>query len=386
MPPPPNEIKQLYQSILDDVEELTARIIHVIRADIPEYQQFPYEIHYADNLVNLTLQLQRLASGDGPQLRAVEHAREMARTRVDLNVPLAQAIAGYHIGFRELWAEVVRRAGTNTALQVMLPMEVERIWSWFHLVSSAYSEEYMLASRTRALTRADSLRRLLSEPAASGAAPHLDDLVADLGYDAARAFRAFVATAQPVEIVARLNADLAGLRSPAYAVTAGQHTVVVSQDLTAVGGAELLRRCGVRGPVGVGLARHGAGGIRESFVDGTRLLQLPDGEQDVREFEREWPLTLLYADRARMRELLAVGVSAAREHEHIAQVVVAFATSGYSISATARALHIHPNTARYRITRWRELTGWDLFTVRGLLSSLAALQDAESGIAPADLG
>ncbi|MFV0532145.1 MAG: helix-turn-helix domain-containing protein [Cumulibacter sp.] len=124
------------------------------------------------------------------------------------------------------------------------------------------------------------------------------------------------------------------------------------------------------------MSRSGAGGIRESFVDGMRLLELPRSGADVREFEREWPLTVLYADRSRMRELLAPGIAAAGDR-HIADAVVAFATNGYSISAAARTLHIHPNTARYRISRWRELTGWDVFTVHGLLSSLAALQDTD---------
>ena len=127
-------------------------------------------------------------------------------------------------------------------------------------------------------------------------------------------------------------------------------------------------------------------GIRESLTDAQQVLELPDRDPDVRTFERSWPLTMLFRDRARMQTLLKPGVVAAREHPHLAAVVAAFAQSQYSISATARALHIHPNTARYRITRWRELTGWDLFTVRGLLSSLAALQDDESGAPPIRLG
>ncbi|MEU4489917.1 helix-turn-helix domain-containing protein [Streptomyces purpurascens] len=40
--------------------------------------------------------------------------------------------------------------------------------------------------------------------------------------------------------------------------------------------------------------------------------------------------------------------------------------------ACARRLHIHPNSARYRLDRWTELTGHDVETVDGLSASVIA--------------
>jgi DNA-binding PucR family transcriptional regulator len=46
----------------------------------------------------------------------------------------------------------------------------------------------------------------------------------------------------------------------------------------------------------------------------------------------------------------------------------------YSVSACARQLHIHPNTARYRLDRWKALTGHDVETLAGLAASVTALE------------
>jgi hypothetical protein len=303
----------------------------------------------------------------------------MARTRVGMDLPLAQAIAGYHVGFRELWKEVVRRAGEDDALQSRLPSEVERIWSWFHLVSAAYAEEFVLTTRTRALSRADALRRLVAGSGEDLSIAQLETTAAELGFDLAAPFRSFVTAQHPREVLDRLDVGFADHADATSAVSVGGHCVVVTQHRSVELEIARLRGAGVLGRIAVGLSRRGVAGIRDSYIDGLRLLELPDNGSAVREFENEWPLTLLNSERERMWELLDPGVVVASENPHLAQVVVAFAENEYSISATARALHIHPNTARYRITRWEELTGWDLFTVRGLLSSVAALQQGEPG-------
>lgn len=218
MNPPPDGIKRVYQEILADIESYTAQIIRTFRAEVPQYQ-FPYEIHHRDNVLSLSMQLRALAAGEDPSAEALEHARQMARVRFEHNVPLNHAIAGYHISFRELWAEVVRRTGPDPLMQSQLPLEVGRVWGWLHLISSAYAEEYVAATRTRALTGADSLRQLLSASTADGTSAHLDDVAVDLGYDLALPFRAFVTTLRPPDGVARLNTDLAALDSVVYSAT-----------------------------------------------------------------------------------------------------------------------------------------------------------------------
>ncbi|MHD0282236.1 helix-turn-helix domain-containing protein [Rhodococcus aetherivorans] len=70
--------------------------------------------------------------------------------------------------------------------------------------------------------------------------------------------------------------------------------------------------------------------------------------------------------------MLAKGAEIAARHPHLAEAVSAFAQSGFSASAAARRLHLHPNSLAYRLERWQQLTGWDLRTVDGLVRSMVA--------------
>jgi DNA-binding PucR family transcriptional regulator len=45
------------------------------------------------------------------------------------------------------------------------------------------------------------------------------------------------------------------------------------------------------------------------------------------------------------------------------------AQNSFSVTATARTLNLHPNTVKYRLDRWTQLTGWDPRVLRGLLNS-----------------
>ncbi|KQX65199.1 hypothetical protein ASD48_19140 [Streptomyces sp. Root1310] len=61
-----------------------------------------------------------------------------------------------------------------------------------------------------------------------------------------------------------------------------------------------------------------------------------------------------------------------------AETVRAYSECRYSVSACARGLHIHPNSARilpeYCLDRCKELTGHDSETVDGLDASVIALE------------
>ncbi|WP_433446501.1 helix-turn-helix domain-containing protein [Streptomyces sp. CA-142005] len=63
----------------------------------------------------------------------------------------------------------------------------------------------------------------------------------------------------------------------------------------------------------------------------------------------------------------------ARDQPDLAETICAFARHGFSLTATGSARHIHPNTVRYRLDRWQELTGWDVRTWAGLSASMVGL-------------
>jgi DNA-binding PucR family transcriptional regulator len=84
--------------------------------------------------------------------------------------------------------------------------------------------------------------------------------------------------------------------------------------------------------------------------------------------------SLINAIKPRFEAILEPTTAVARRHPDLAETVLAYSGCRYSVSAFARQLHIHPNSARYRLDRWKALTGHDLETAHGLTASVIALE------------
>ena len=91
------------------------------------------------------------------------------------------------------------------------------------------------------------------------------------------------------------------------------------------------------------------------------------------EFDQVWPWALLARELDRAQPLTDAARRAARDHEHLAEAVLAYARGG-SIADAGRDLGVHPNTITYRLERWHELSGWDPRDFDGLLRSVIALR------------
>jgi len=85
-----------------------------------------------------------------------------------------------------------------------------------------------------------------------------------------------------------------------------------------------------------------------------RLLALGDDDHDVKQFVREWLGSLLDYD--------------ATSRSDLVRTLWQYFECGGNYDATARALHIHRSTLRYRLRRIRELSGHDLGAVDSRLN------------------
>ena len=92
------------------------------------------------------------------------------------------------------------------------------------------------------------------------------------------------------------------------------------------------------------------------------------------EFEHDWLMSCLVAIKPRFEAIVAPTMAVAQRHPDLAQTVLAYSRCRYSVSACARQLQIHPNSARYRLDRWKALTGHDVETAHGLTASVIALE------------
>ncbi len=206
-------------------------------------------------------------------------------------------------------------------------------------------------------------------------AEELHTLCRSLGFDARGPFRATVVceSASSGPFVPRLQAELNLVGGVHQAIPHGPRVVVLSQGDDRVTVEAALTRLFPLAVTGVGLQRDGLTGARLSVGDAERTADATDAA-GVHCFDREWVWAVISREEDRLHCFLDPGREVARDNPPLAETVAAFATNGFSISAAAGVLHIHPNTAAYRLKRWCDLTGWDARTFDGLVRSLAALR------------
>jgi DNA-binding PucR family transcriptional regulator len=108
--------------------------------------------------------------------------------------------------------------------------------------------------------------------------------------------------------------------------------------------------------------------------DRRAYLVLASEDRRMVEFERDWLMSSLKAIKPRFEAILQPTMTVARRYPDLAETVRAYSRCRYSVSACARELHIHPNSARYRLDRWKALTGHDIETAYGLIASVIALE------------
>ncbi|MFI2302041.1 helix-turn-helix domain-containing protein [Actinacidiphila glaucinigra] len=74
-------------------------------------------------------------------------------------------------------------------------------------------------------------------------------------------------------------------------------------------------------------------------------------------FDDAWPAATLFPQAGRLAPLLEPAVGPAASHPELTLAVSGFAENGFSLAAPGQALHLHPDTVKYRLNRLWELSG-----------------------------
>lgn len=380
-------MQQGLDSLLTQIEgeskEITTRIVSTIREEVPLYADFALENHKVDVQGSVAAIIVGVRDHHLPSARALEHARVMGRDRARFGVPLRDAITGYHIGYRELWNVLLARARRHRPdLTAELAQEVTLLWEWFQRLSSAFAAAHDAERRIVHIDRLAAGQRLVGAllDDASGSEQR-DDLLGALGYDPGGEFVVACAALRGDRDVARLNGILGQAAGSALcAAGPSGHTVIVTQNLESRAVLSAVQELFPKAVAAVGLRRRGSAGAAASLEDALEAVGHAERTGQALDYESDWLLSVVASRVDRLRPLFAIGIRAAEEHPALAQTVTAYLRCRQSTAACAREMFMHPNSVKYRLQRWTELTGWDLHSVDGLVRSSLALRLTHPGV------
>jgi hypothetical protein len=372
------QVVELCAVVTDEVPDVVPGIIDRIRAASPDYSAVPREDHERHVSAQFRGLLDGLAARRPPTGSQTELARELGRQRAKQGVPVEEMIGAYHVGYREMWNILLAHADArDPQLTVRLVRLVDLVWTWIRLISSASADAHAEVLRSQHAVQITLAHRFLETlrggEAASDEAVHLAHALA---FDPDAEFQAvcFPIPACSDEQLDQLRQRLGRLPGTVHSATRGSYGIVLFQVVPADSVIATMRTTLPTLPVGVGVRRPGLAGAESSIVDAERALAVTAQGDSVVLFSEEWLLATLLTHRQRLAPLLQSGKEAAVSHPHLARAVLGYADHGFSVTAAARTLHLHPNTVKYRLDRWTQLTGWDPRVSGGLLNSLLSLR------------
>lgn len=347
--------------------EISDRTLSEIRARIPAYQAVDDEEIAASVLRLISGVLAHARTADRPGRELLDPFEDHAQRRVFDGVPLAALLEAIHIGARKIIAAVdeeLVRAGVP--VEGMLEIH-DLAWEWANGISSTVArlhgelEEQRLrrerARRTEFVRtlllgthRADRLRANAARFGLAIDRPYIPFCSRPLNrrdaLDIASAILRTGADSGLAAVVETMDGDLVGLAPGRPHVTG--HLVAIGEPLT-------LER------------------VHESFADACAALDAAHafsmtGTLALEDLgPRPLVVTAERAARHLERRMLAAFPEADEPHE-IERTVLDYLDQDQDAEATARRLGIHVNTVRYRLGRFRELTGLDLRRTEDLVA------------------
>lgn len=372
-------VAEICRSIRADLPTSVRDTVDAIRSEVHLYRRSAVP---RDDLAesverNLEMLLLGIAERRAPTAEEIEVRSALGNRRAHQGFPVDALLQAFHVGYRDLWRRFLKNADDHDVSDLLLGAATT-MWEWTHRVTDGIGRAHAQTTQLLAVRAASTRHRFLELLLAGDVdADEIRTLCRSLGYDARGPFRGSVVCGAGTEstVVPRFQAELNLLKGIHQAIPHGQRLIVLSQNDDPAELGSAISRLFPEVVVGVGFTRDGLAGARLSVGDAERAADAAD-DPGINAFERSWMWAVLTREEERLRGFLADGRRVARENPPLADTVEAFADNGFSVSAAARQLHIHPNTATYRLDRWLELTGWDARTFEGLVRSLAALRVA----------
>ncbi|MER6348021.1 PucR family transcriptional regulator [Streptomyces sp. NPDC001595] len=370
--PPVPDIAAVAQSLRPRLAEIVESATRRIRDEIDIYGPagtVPEEELRTSLRRNIASMLDRFAQGTDADL---SHPGETGRVRAVQGSPLPDVLRAYRLGFAEVWAALTEEAARLDVDPALMVGAAADAWQLADVYSDAMTNAYRRAAAE--LVRAQERERSALTQALLGGRitdrGTLWEVAQTLGLPRKGPFVAVAAetTALGQEPLADVEARLAAQGVPsAWTLRPDLHIGIVSliradflDPVMAVLGRLATARVGVSPPFA---ALDGTGpALRYARL---ALTGHPAGAAAVVRFPDD-PLTVVMAAAPGAAGDLArrvMGPVLALDAEGRALLLDTFQCwldEAGDATATARLLHCHPNTVRYRLRRLEDLTGRSL--------------------------
>lgn len=352
-------------AIEPEVPALTGEILATIGREVPEYAR-PLEGSFGRGLrVGVTEALSQflalIRDPDAGRGGGREVYVELGRGELRQGRSLDSLQSAYRVGARVAWRRMAR-AGRGAGLDPeVLHLLAEALFAYIDELSAdsveGYAEAQSALEGERELRRRRLLTVLVAEPAAEPGAIHA--AAAEAGWTVPRSAAAL---AIPIDSVGRVAP---GLPPGSIASSVDGAGCAIVPDPLGPGQSERLARAVRRRPAALGpagpppelptswaTARAALGAIEAGALPGDALLHA----------DRHLIELILYENRRRLERLAARRLAVfadltARARERMTETLSAYLRHRGAPAAMAAEMNVHPQTARYRLARLRDLIG-----------------------------
>ncbi len=404
------ERARILGTLLGQIDELTEAGVAAIRAEIPAYAAQRDERFLADlaNQVRLNYSTtlssmleERVVTPDD-----IAFIRGAAMRRAEVGVALEDYLAAYRVGQLILWDAMVAcagdsQAGRDAALTLAAPL------IRFINFASTHAGQAYVEFRQLAVAEADRHRRDLLEVLLAGELPvrgplHAAAKAHEIASDTWTLVLAAVSCGPHATPEAARAASIAIARaglSESTLVVVRQGEIVALPVLRA--GADPAKLCdriehlqerlsGSGTPLAVGVSTVAAGvaELPRAYLEARAARECLAGQTGVVAIPRLAPFEylVLRADET-ARRVVAPSLRAFLDEDLsrggvLSSTVQAFARADLNLRAAAEQLHVHPNTAQYRLRRIEERTGRNPRRIADLLDLLVGIALQRTSTSP----
>lgn len=371
-------VGDICRTMFAERDGITERIVAQIRQQVEPLDEMA-KVEGLSGIVwatrgGITTFLRGVARCEPPNEDDLEFQRVVGQLAAIDEAPLQPLITAYQVAFRELWVILTTHAADTPAAALLL----ERgsiVWERLVAITSAVADGYQQEMATQEAHRLNAASELLDllDQDPSGSA--VTEAARYLGFQPHGTFQVLVVEGPgPMLDVGRfLTARIQEIGAMAHATLRDRAAVVISQGADLEAMDSWLEKLPPRTAIGVGETRPGTLGAQESLREALSAIGLARAREGVSRFEDEWLLALVVSQRETTAGMLKEGIGLAGVKPHLAEAVRAFVECRFSVAESARMLTISPNSLRYRLIKWRELTGWDPWTFDGLAKTLVAI-------------